>query len=357
MCSALLNLTCAEFDAIDSLEGLVHLCSHIDYEQEIEVESMLKWLEFKSLDEKAPCMQGQPCGKTNVTSSTSFIELHNKMMVFMAIEYSCDHSVDFVRQMIPHHAAAVAMCEVVMESTKDYFLVELCNNITLTQKAEISWMYEWLTERDTAVAAPCDDECDSSNFMTRPCEDLLSTSSFCHELSFGADGYCRCDDTFADDQFSCSNDTYLEGVGVFVPALMCKRTCGLCGVDGSDPNVTSIWPHSCYKPMNQSMQMHGGGASTEMEMEHSEQENSSTESVEMVNHIVENSSGNQSMQMHGGGASTEMEMEHSEQKNTSTESAEMVNHIVENSSGNSIIYVNKLVFGAFITITQLSWLL
>ena len=55
MCDALLNLTCTEVDAIDSLEGLVHLCNHINYEQQIEVGGMLKWLESKDLEEKAPC--------------------------------------------------------------------------------------------------------------------------------------------------------------------------------------------------------------------------------------------------------------------------------------------------------------
>lgn len=55
MCDALLNLTCTEVDAIDSLEGLVHLCKHIDYEQELEVSGMLDWLAKRDLQEKAPC--------------------------------------------------------------------------------------------------------------------------------------------------------------------------------------------------------------------------------------------------------------------------------------------------------------
>lgn len=224
------------------------------------------------------------CGATAVETSAAFVELNNKMMALMSVEYSCDHSIDFVRQMIPHHAAAIEMCDIVVENTKgDEYLVELCSNITLTQKAEISWMYEWLTERDIAVAAPCDEQCDESKFMSRPCEDLLSTSSFCHGLSFAQDGYCRCDETFANDQFSCDNVSYIQGVGVFTPGLECKRTCGLCSMDEfssfdggdmawsgepgnlrklasiMDENNGSIWPHSCYVAMDNSGQggMHG----------------------------------------------------------------------------------------------------
>ena len=317
MCDALLNLTCTEVDAIDSLEGLVHLCNHINYEQQIEVGGMLKWLESKGLEEKAPCplniamdvgmmtmdhhSMPESCGATTVESSAALIELNNKMMALMAVEYSCDHSVDFIRQMIPHHAAAIEMCDIVVEITEDEYLVELCNNVTLFQKAEISWMYEWLSERDTSVAAPCEEECDASKFMTRPCEDLLSTSSFCHGLTIGSDGYCRCDETFADDQFSCDNVSYIQGVGVFTPAMMCKRTCGICDVDGMgdaasasggdtsawsggnggvrklaamlDEEGRSIWPHSCYKSMDHSMHnadnMHDGYADHDDDNDHS----------------------------------------------------------------------------------------
>src|SRR5210317_35236 len=117
MCDALLNLTCTEVEAIDSLEGLVHLCNHINYEQELEVGGMLKWLEAKGLSEKAPCplsievdissmartegdskdmkmeyTMPESCGATSVDSSAALIELNHKMMAFMSVEYSCDHS-------------------------------------------------------------------------------------------------------------------------------------------------------------------------------------------------------------------------------------------------------------------------
>ena len=279
MCDGLLNLTCAEIDSIDSLDGLVHLCNHIDYEQQIEVGGMLKWLEERGLEAEAPCefntmdgmdgmtdlsmtrsanmdmagdnmgmMMDMPksCGALDSPSSAALLELNDKMMAIMAVDYSCDHSADFVRQMLPHHAAAIEMCQIVEETTEDEYIIELCSNITHTQHAEISWMHDWLTERDLAPAAPCGD-CAEENFMQTPCEDLLSTSSFCHGLTAGQDGYCRCDDTITSDDFSCNAVSYLDGFGVFVPFTQCKRTCGLC-----PSNERSIWPHNCYSAMDMS---------------------------------------------------------------------------------------------------------
>ena len=45
----------------------------------------------------------------------------------MSIRFSCDHSVDFVRSMIPHHKGAVAMCEVLttrVRAEDDAYLVD-----------------------------------------------------------------------------------------------------------------------------------------------------------------------------------------------------------------------------------------
>merc|ERR1719198_1863521 len=104
----------------------------------------------------------QSCGDLSAHSSEKFIDTNHKMHELMAVEYSCDHSVDFVRMMIPHHAGAVDMCDTLLLSTTDSYLIDLCDNITMTQRAEIAWMYEWLQARDLSVSAPCDMDCGMS---------------------------------------------------------------------------------------------------------------------------------------------------------------------------------------------------
>lgn len=57
----------------------------------------------------------------------------------------------FLRSMIPHHAAAILMCE--RTSIEDPQIRELCGNIVASQQAEIDWMTAKL-ERPQATAAP-----------------------------------------------------------------------------------------------------------------------------------------------------------------------------------------------------------
>lgn len=225
MCDGLLkDLTCTEISDIDTLEGLVHFCNHVQLEQEIEVGGMRAWLEQNNLTEVAPCssnsvamarqqdsaMEGNPdvmvmaesCGNLSTSTSQRLVEVNHKMHEKMAVKYSCDHSLDFTRQMAPHHAGAIDMCAILMETTEDAYLIELCDNITLTQRAEIVWMSEWLEARDHPAIAPCEEDCAVYEIMSLApsfCEDTLSTSSFCHGIAGNyQDGYCRCDEeTFA----------------------------------------------------------------------------------------------------------------------------------------------------------------
>ena len=234
MCNILLNdLTCTEISDIDNLDGLVHLCAHSAIEQEIEVGGMRHWLESKGIPEKATCpetiaRQGmgmlESCGQLAYPAAVEIIEANNKMHSAMAVDISCDHAVDFVRGMLPHHEGAIAMCNVLMNTTADDYLIELCGNITLTQHAEIAWMRLWLDSREKEWLAPCSD-CSGDVDTELPCEDLLSTSSFCHTL--GQDGYCRCDDVIGKVAF-CGATTFIPGVGPMTVDAGCARSCGLC---------------------------------------------------------------------------------------------------------------------------------
>lgn len=284
MCDILLNdLTCTEVSDIDNLDGLVHLCSHIELEQFIEVGVMRRWLETKGIEEKATCAtsvsrQSDPsspmidsCGLVSTPSSSGLIEVNHKMHDAMAIDVSCDHAVDFVRGMLPHHEGAIGMCEVLMNTTTDSFLIELCGNITQNQYAEIAWMREWLDIRGHAAYAPCA-ECEmmmsgdetmetmgsetmGANMTSMgmdmvmsgslPCEDLLSTSSFCHLL--GQDAYCKCSDVLGEIA-ECGTSTFIEGVGVMNVDEQCARSCGLC------PGREPIFHYLC----NDEHDAHGG---------------------------------------------------------------------------------------------------
>lgn len=248
MCNVLIDdLTCTERSDIDNLEGLAHFCSHVQFEQEIEVGGLRNWLQERGLNDTAPCptaqmrstMMAMPesCGFTDTPQSQAYIELNHKMHDLMAVEYSCNHSVDFVRMMISHHAAAIEMCDIVLETTMDDFLNNLCANITLTQRAEIAWMHDWLTSRDYAVTSPCGD---CTAVEIDPCEDLLSTSSFCHGLGVQPDGYCKCAETLQGN-LTCESPSYVEGVGLFEPQNLCQRSCGQC------PSEIErlIWPVEC----------------------------------------------------------------------------------------------------------------
>jgi len=96
-----------------------------------------------------------------------------------------------------------------------------------------------------AVTASCNAGCslDAGTLAASvPCEDTLSTSSFCHGIAGRSqDGYCRCDEvTFAASSYNCGEATWVDGFGLFVPEVLCRRSCGQCPVD-SRP----LWVPSC----------------------------------------------------------------------------------------------------------------
>ena len=53
------------------------------------------------------------CGNTSSISSQLYISENMAMHHGMAIDFTCDPEVDFVRGMIPHHRGAVEMCNIV----------------------------------------------------------------------------------------------------------------------------------------------------------------------------------------------------------------------------------------------------
>lgn len=267
MCEVLVGkLACEEDGALD---GLVHFCNHVRWEQELQIAGMKKWLRDNNHAESAACvvddmggdmgdghghMHGgsrrlgeaghdmasdgthssghhdmqMGCGNLTCKSSAQFIEAAAPMHAGMAVDVSCNPAVDFVRAMIPHHAGAIRMCQILADNAPgmDAYLVELCANITYVQYAEIAFMSQWLVARGHKISASCE-QCEEGATKTPPelpCEDTLPTSSFCHAL--GGDFFCTCAGVVAEHE--CGSIAKIKGFGHLNVSTECQRTCGHC---------------------------------------------------------------------------------------------------------------------------------
>jgi uncharacterized protein (DUF305 family) len=79
-------------------------------------------------------------------ASMAFTEANTKMHEMMAIEYTGNADVDFIKGMIPHHQGAVEMAKIVLEHGQDPEVRKLAEGIIAAQEAEIKWMQEWLAK-------------------------------------------------------------------------------------------------------------------------------------------------------------------------------------------------------------------
>ena len=79
-------------------------------------------------------------------ASMAFMEANDRMHAGMAIEFTGNADVDFIRGMIPHHQGAVEMARIVLEHGSDPEVKKLAEAVIAAQEAEIKWMQEWLAQ-------------------------------------------------------------------------------------------------------------------------------------------------------------------------------------------------------------------
>ncbi|MBZ9937136.1 DUF305 domain-containing protein [Mesorhizobium sp. BR1-1-16] len=91
-------------------------------------------------------MQMEGTDKDAAPSTKAFKAADAVMMKDMAIQYSGNVDVDFVRGMIPHHQGAIAMAKIELEYGKDPEIRKLAEGIIKAQDDEIAFMQAWLAK-------------------------------------------------------------------------------------------------------------------------------------------------------------------------------------------------------------------
>ena len=79
-------------------------------------------------------------------STQAYIDANAKMHEGMAIDFTGNADIDFVRGMIAHHQGAIDMAKVELEHGKDSEIRKLAEDVITAQQGEIKMMEEWLAK-------------------------------------------------------------------------------------------------------------------------------------------------------------------------------------------------------------------
>jgi uncharacterized protein (DUF305 family) len=85
-----------------------------------------------------------PGAAADTASTKAFKVANDKMHDDMAITFSGNADVDFIKGMLPHHQGAVDMAKIVLEHGKDPAVRKLARDIVKAQNIEIAFMKAWL---------------------------------------------------------------------------------------------------------------------------------------------------------------------------------------------------------------------
>jgi uncharacterized protein (DUF305 family) len=76
----------------------------------------------------------------------------------MAVPYTGDADIDFLRGMIPHHQGAIDMSKIQLKYGRDPQVKRLAREIIRAQEAEIRWMSKWADQLEEKAKGPGTDK-------------------------------------------------------------------------------------------------------------------------------------------------------------------------------------------------------